>query len=85
MPALDTGRPNDSSHATITVRCHGRGCPRHRYTAGKRHLKRLIRYLDGRRYRAGDRILISISRRGRRTERVSVQIRYGAIPKVRLL
>jgi hypothetical protein len=71
--------------ATITVRCGGRGCPRRRFEASARHLKRLIRYLDGRRYRAGDRLLISISRRGRRAERVSVRIRYGALPKVRLL
>ncbi len=72
-------------HATITVRCHGRGCPRHRAEVSARHLRRLIRYLDGRRYRAGDRILILISGRGRRTERVSVRIRYAALPKVRLL
>lgn len=71
--------------ATITVRCRGRGCPRHRAEVSDRHLRRLIRYLDGRRFRAGDRILISISRRGRRTERVSVRIRYEALPKVRLL
>jgi hypothetical protein len=72
-------------HATITVRCRGRGCPRHRQEASARHLKRLIGYLDGRRYRAGDRVVISISGRGRRTERISVRIRYGALPKVRLL
>jgi hypothetical protein len=71
--------------ATITVRCRGRGCARRRQEGSARHLKRLIRYLDGRRYRAGDRLLISISRRGRRTERISVRIRYGALPKVRLL
>lgn len=71
--------------ARITVRCHGRGCPRHRAEVSDRHLRRLIRYLDGRRFRAGDRILISISRRGRRTERVSVRIRFEALPKVRLL
>lgn len=72
-------------HATITVRCRGRGCPRHRAEVSVRHLRRLIRFLDGRRYRAGDTILISISRLGRRTERVSVRIRYAALPKVRLL
>jgi hypothetical protein len=73
------------SHATITVRCHGKGCPRHGYKTSKSHLKRVIGYLDGRRYRAGDQILISFSRRGRRTERVAVQIRYARLPKVRVL
>ncbi len=71
--------------ATINVRCRGRGCPRHRVAVSRRHLERLLRYLDGRRFRAGDRVYIWISRPGRRTESVGIRIRYGALPKVRLL
>jgi hypothetical protein len=72
--------------ATITVKCAGRrGCPRHPPQAGARHLNRLGHVLDGHAYRAGDRLFITVSERGFKSERVEVQIRYSAKPRARLL
>jgi hypothetical protein len=72
--------------ATITVRCAGkRGCPRHRPQADARHLKRLTKALNGHAYRAGDKLLITVSEKGFKPERVAVRIRYGAKPKLSLL
>jgi hypothetical protein len=72
------------SKATITWTCKGKGCARRPDKADWRHLRGLVHRLDGRRYRAGNKILIAISKRGYKTEHVQVQIRYGALPKVRL-
>jgi hypothetical protein len=72
--------------ATITVRCQGRGCPQPRAVSTRaRHRKTVLRSLDGRRYRAGDRLLITISAPGLVPERAEVRIRDGAIPRARLL
>lgn len=71
--------------ASITVSCHGRGCPRLRPHTGRgRTVGRLLRSLGGRRFTAGDRVDITIAR-GRRRERVRLTIRTGHIPAARLL
>jgi hypothetical protein len=44
-----------------------------------------LRSLDGRRYRAGDLLFITISAPGLVPERAEVRIRDGAIPRARLL
>jgi hypothetical protein len=71
--------------ATLIFGCHGKGCPRRATKSDWRHLRGVIRSLDGRRYRAGDKLLITVWERGYRSELVGVQIRWGALPKVNLL
>jgi hypothetical protein len=44
-----------------------------------------VRALDGSAYSAGDRIHITISAPGRRSERAVVRIRYGRLPLAREL
>jgi len=77
--------PHMPRRATLTVSCHGRGCPRHARRTNYRHLHRLIRYLDGHTYRAGQRVTLVISEQGYRPERVQARIRNGHVPRVRLL
>lgn len=71
----------------LRVRCLGRGCPRPTVAAatGRHRVRQLLRGLQGRRYRAGDRLLISFQAPGWAPERVRVKIRSWRIPKVRLL
>lgn len=72
--------------ATISVGCRGRGCPKPlAMTARSRHKKALERSLDGQRYRAGDRLFITVMVPGRVPERAEVKIRDGKIPRTRLL
>jgi hypothetical protein len=73
------------SRAMITVSCRGAGCPAHRRSVGRRRLSRLMRFLDGRTFRSGDRLVISVSKPGYRAEQVAIRIRYGRLPWVRLL
>ena len=74
-------------NATIHFSCQGKGCPHHRFRdqANWRQLNRLTRSLNGRYYRAGDTITIMITEKRFRPEKISVRIRYGALPKVRVL
>jgi hypothetical protein len=70
----------------LRVTCQGRGCPtRGTQTARLRRLKRLINALGGRRYRAGDRVLFTLTSARYRAERVQITIRTGTIPAVKLL
>jgi hypothetical protein len=71
--------------ATIRVACHGRDCPRRHWVAGKRRLRRLTRSLERRRFRAGQRLTITISVPGWIPERAGVRIRDGALPLAKLL
>lgn len=71
--------------AIVTVSCRGRGCGRRASPTGRGGLRRLLRRLDGHRYRAGDRIVIEVAERGHRAERVGIEIRNGRLPRVRLL
>jgi hypothetical protein len=78
------GRLPQGAH--VAVHCAGRGCPRrHSRIAAARRVTGLLRGLDGTVYRAGDRILITISAPGRRSERASVRIRAGRLPLAREL
>ncbi len=72
-------------HAAVTFLCHGRGCPKHAHSAGHRRLRRLVGFLDHRAFRSGDQLLIVVSQAGHRPETVAIKIRYGALPRVRLL
>jgi hypothetical protein len=73
--------------ATIRVSCRGRGqaCRPRAVAAGTRGLRRLARALDGRVYRAGDRLLVTVSKPGYASERAQIRIRYGRIPAVGLV
>ena len=72
--------------ATITVRCTGRGCPRLTDTrAGARRSGRLLRALGGRRLRAGDRLLITVTAARHRAERIRLTIRNNRVPLAALL
>jgi hypothetical protein len=52
---------------------------------GPRGVRRLLRDWEGRRYRAGDSLLISLRASGWRPERAQIEIRSGRVPKIRLL
>jgi hypothetical protein len=72
----------------IWVQCKGRGCPRHRRkdaARGPGGVKRVLRGLQGRRYRAGDRLLIFLRAPGYRDQRAQVSFRNGRLPAVKLL
>lgn len=68
----------------IFVQCRGRGCPGKRDISarGSRHVMRLLHALRGRRYRAGDRLLIILKAPGYLPERAMVKIRNGRLPMV---
>jgi hypothetical protein len=55
--------------ARVELSCRGRGCPR--------------KHLVGRWFRAGDRLTITVTARGRSPERAVVTIRSGELPSVR--
>lgn len=71
----------------LVVRCVGHGCP-HPATVSatdRSRIRRLLRRLRGRRYHAGDKLLITLQAPGWRSERAQVTIRWGKLPKARLL
>jgi hypothetical protein len=72
-------------NARIEIRCTGRGCPHAPVTAGSKHLRRVLRSLYGWRFRAGDVLRITISAPHQRSERISLRIRDGALPRARVL
>lgn len=72
-------------HATITITCAGRGCPRDARASGRGAVGRLRRRLDGSRYRPGDHLLLTISAPNLTAERVRITIRTSAVPAERLL
>ncbi|HET8979766.1 MAG TPA: hypothetical protein VFN87_16520 [Solirubrobacteraceae bacterium] len=72
----------------LEVQCRGRGCPRGNRklrATGIGGVRRLLHRLRGWRYRAGDRILITLTAPRYRAERAEVDIRWGRKPGVRLL
>jgi hypothetical protein len=73
--------------AQIFVQCRGRGCPGKRDLSadGARNVRRLLRRLRGRRYHAGDRVLIVLKAPGYQPERALVKIRNGRLPEITLL
>jgi hypothetical protein len=71
----------------LLLSCRGRGCPRHSKVSahGHRGLHRLLRSLPGHRYRAGDRLFITLRALGYDAERAEIEFRWGAKPRVTLL
>jgi len=76
------GVPSDGS---LSITCVGRGCPWDKLAAPRRLVPRLLRSLAGRVLRAGDRLTIAVRAPNMVTERIEVRIRYGVVPKARLL
>jgi hypothetical protein len=77
-----TGFPRDG---TVRIRCSGRGCPDTGKAAGHKRLHALFHSLEGRVFRAGDVVTITVSAPGKQSERIAVRIRDGALPRTRLL
>jgi hypothetical protein len=72
--------------AGVAVRCAGRHCPRLRASArGPRKVAKMLRGLWGRRLRAGQTLLITVTARRHTAERIAVKIRNGHKPSARLL
>jgi hypothetical protein len=72
----------------LALQCKGRGCPRHRgkdVAKGIRGVHKLLHALIGRRYRAGDKLFITLQAPGYRQERAELDFRWGRKPSVRLL
>jgi hypothetical protein len=74
-------------HMRLTLRCLGRGCPRVAMASavGARRVRRMLRDWEGRRFRAGDRLLVTLTAPGYLPERAAVLIRFGQKPHVRLV
>ncbi len=72
-------------HARIALRCAGGGCPMKRRSARAAHVGLFADRLVGTTYRAGDRLLITVSAPGRISERARISIRDGRKPRAALL
>lgn len=73
---------------TFQLQCQGRGCPRHRgkdIAKGIRGVHKLLHALVGRRYRAGNKLTLTLRAPGYREERAQLNIRFNAKPSVKLL
>src|SRR5262249_55567839 len=70
---------------TLSVRCTGRGCPppARMSARGERGVHRMLRRLEGRRFRSGDVLAIALTAPGYRAERARVTVRDGRKPRVR--
>jgi hypothetical protein len=74
------------ARATLSITCRGRGCPSHTLRVTSRTLRRRHRTLRaGKVYRAGDRLLVSLSAPSWRPERARIMIRNGRLPAMELL
>ncbi len=71
--------------ATITLKCSGRGCPIKKRSAKAARVGVFAHRLIGTKYRAGDRVFITVSAPGRVAERAVVTIRDGRKPLAALL
>jgi hypothetical protein len=72
--------------ARLSASCRGRGCPRLKIaSADARHVKKLLRALRARIFRAGDKLRLTVTAPHRRTERILLTVRAGAQPTARLL
>jgi len=73
-------------NARVSVRCVGKHCPRLGGTAkGPRRVSVLLKRLGGRRLRAGQSLLITVTAPHHRAERIALDILNGRKPAARLL
>ena len=76
-----TRHPHDTA---IQVRCRGRGCAGLHPRSGRaRTLARVLSTLRGKRYRVGDRIMITLSSKRYAPEHMQITIRRGRLPAYR--
>ena len=74
------------ARTTLSITCRGQGCPAHKLHVTSRTLRRQHRTLRGGKvYRAGDRLLVSLSAPSWRPERARIMIRNGRLPAIELL
>jgi hypothetical protein len=71
--------------ASVLVTCAGRGCPKRRWSARTRRAAKLQNALKGKVFRAGDRLLITISMPREISQRARVQFRRNRRPLTKLL
>ncbi len=72
--------------ARVAVRCAGRHCPRIRaHATGAAQGARLLRHLAGRRLKAGQSLLITVTARHLHPERIELRMRNGRAPLAKLL
>ena len=72
--------------ARVAVRCAGRHCPRIRaHATGPRKVRALLRHLAGRRLKAGQSLLITVTAWHLHPERIKLQMRKGRAPLAKLL
>lgn len=72
-------------HATIRVRCSPKHCLRDTKAGDRRQRRKLTALLEHHVFRAGQRLRITISAPGRKSERVEIKIRDGKEPVAKLL
>jgi hypothetical protein len=73
------------ARAAFSISCRGRGCPAHKLHASSATIHRRHRTLRGKVYRAGDRLLLSLTAPSWSPERARITIRDGRPPAVHLL
>jgi len=68
----------------LALRCRGRGCPRRSDTSasGARKVRRMLKGLAGRRYHAGDVLMVRLTAAGYRPESARIRFRNGKKPLV---
>jgi hypothetical protein len=72
----------------LALQCKGRGCPRHRgkdLANGIHGVHNLLHALVGRRYRAGDKLFITLQAPAYLQERAELDFRWGRKPSAKLL
>ncbi len=73
-------------NARLSVSCAGRGCPRLKVRSASAHrVSKLLHGLGGKRFRAGDKVHLTVTAPRHRAERIELQIRTGRLPGARLL
>jgi hypothetical protein len=72
--------------ARIKIRCAGAHCPRLQVRSEPAaHASKLLRALDGRRFAAGDRLLITVTAPRRAVEAIRLQMRNNRVPLAALI
>jgi hypothetical protein len=83
MDWIKVGRlPRDTSFSVLYTRHRDRRAGKSRDASTVRQLRALIRWLEHKRYRAGDRLSLDINRHGYVPERATFTIRDGRQPKL---
>jgi hypothetical protein len=71
--------------ARAAVICHGKGCPRQGVRVSSRELRRLVRWLEQRTFRGGDRLIFTFTAKGEVAEQLELLIRDDGKPLASLL